>query len=77
MWEKFSIISSLCRVRACSSNKLIESSALSFLFSSAMEGFLGVRAIFLKRDKLETQLSILRPRRGHALKKKMIKSSLL
>jgi hypothetical protein len=26
--------------------------------------------IFLKRDKLETQLSILRPRRGHALKKK-------
>jgi hypothetical protein len=32
-------------------------------------GFLGcARDIFLKRDKLETQLSILRPRRGHALK---------
>ena len=26
------------------------------------------REIFLKRDKLETQLSILGPRRGHALK---------
>jgi hypothetical protein len=33
-----------------------------------MEGFLGVRENFLKRDKLETQLAILRPRRGHALK---------
>jgi hypothetical protein len=32
-------------------------------------GFLGrARAIFLKRDKLETQLAILGPRRGHALK---------
>jgi hypothetical protein len=32
-------------------------------------GFLGrARVIFLKRDKLETQLSILGPRRGHALK---------
>jgi hypothetical protein len=32
-------------------------------------GFLGhVRVIFLKRDKIETQLSILGPRRGHALK---------
>jgi hypothetical protein len=32
-------------------------------------GFLGhARAIVLKRDKLETQLSILRPRQGHALK---------
>jgi hypothetical protein len=41
-------------------------------------GFLGhARAIVFKRDKLETQLSILGPRRGHALKKKMIKSSLL
>jgi hypothetical protein len=40
-----------------------------FLFSSAMEGFLGVqRAIVLKRDKLETQLAILGPHRGHALK---------
>jgi hypothetical protein len=27
---------SLCRVRACSSNRLIESSTLSFLFSSAL-----------------------------------------
>jgi hypothetical protein len=68
MWEKFSIISSLCRVRACSSNKLIGSSAPSFFFSSTMEGFLGVREIVFKRDKLETQLSILRPHRGHALK---------
>jgi hypothetical protein len=43
-------------------------------------GFLGhVRDIVFKRDKLETQLSILGPRRGHALKKKKktIKSSLL
>jgi hypothetical protein len=33
-------------------------------------GFLGcVRVIVFKRDKLETQLSILRTRRGHALKK--------
>jgi hypothetical protein len=32
-------------------------------------GFLGcVRAIVFKRDKLETQLAILGPRRGHALK---------
>jgi hypothetical protein len=32
-------------------------------------GFLGrARVIFLKRDKLETQLAILGPRRGHALK---------
>jgi len=36
MWAKFSIILSLCRVRACSSNKLIELSALLFLFSSAL-----------------------------------------
>jgi hypothetical protein len=28
-----------------------------------------MRAIFLKRDKIETQLAILEPRRGHALKK--------
>ena len=28
-----------------------------------------VRVIVFKRDKLETQLSILGPRRGHALKK--------
>jgi hypothetical protein len=68
MWEKFSIISSLCHVRACSSNRLIESCALSFFFSSAMEGFLGARAIVLKRDKIKTQLAILGPRRGHALK---------
>jgi hypothetical protein len=27
-----------------------------------------VRTIVLKRDKLKTQLAILRPRRGHALK---------
>jgi hypothetical protein len=34
------------------------------------QGFLGhAREIFLKRDKLETQLSILGPCRGHALKK--------
>jgi hypothetical protein len=34
-----------------------------------MEGFLGVREqIVFKRDKLETQLAILGPRRGHALK---------
>jgi hypothetical protein len=40
-------------------------------------GFLGhAREIFLKRDKTETQLSILRPRQRHALKN-MIKSSLL
>jgi hypothetical protein len=33
-------------------------------------GFLGcARVIFLKRDKLKTQLAILIPRRGHALKK--------
>jgi hypothetical protein len=33
-------------------------------------GFLGcVREIVFKRDKLETQLDILGPRRGHALKK--------
>jgi hypothetical protein len=38
--------------------QLIESSAPSFLFSSTMEGFLGMREIFLKRDKLETQLLI-------------------
>jgi hypothetical protein len=32
-------------------------------------GFLGcARAIFLKRDKLETQLAILGPHQGHALK---------
>jgi hypothetical protein len=32
-------------------------------------GFLGrARAIFFKRDKLEIQLAILRPRWGHALK---------
>jgi hypothetical protein len=32
--------------------------------------FLGsMRAIFLKRDKLKTQLAILGPHRGHALKK--------
>ena len=32
-------------------------------------GFLGhARAIVLKRDKIETQLAILRPCRGHALK---------
>jgi hypothetical protein len=40
-------------------------------------GFLGcARAIVFKRDKIETQLAILGPHRGHALKK-MIKSSLL
>jgi hypothetical protein len=69
MWEKFSIISSLCRVRACSSNRLIESSALIIFLFFHHGGFLGhVREIFLKRDKLETQLAILGPRRGHALK---------
>jgi hypothetical protein len=32
-------------------------------------GIIGrARAIFLKRDKLETQLAILGPHRGHALK---------
>jgi hypothetical protein len=34
-------------------------------------GFLGrARAIFINRDKLKTQLAILRPRWGHALKKR-------
>jgi hypothetical protein len=46
MWEKFSIISSLCHVRAFSSNRLIESSALSFLVYFAMEGFLGCKSDF-------------------------------
>ena len=46
-----------------------------FIFSHH-QGFLGcARVIFLKRDMLKTQHSILRPHRGHALK--MIKSSLL
>jgi hypothetical protein len=44
------IISSLCHVRACSSNRLIGSSAPSFLFSSAIEGFLGVRERFSSRE---------------------------
>jgi hypothetical protein len=49
---------------ACSSNKLIEYFIL-FLHG----GFLGrVRVIFLKKYKLKTQLAILGPRRGHALK---------
>jgi hypothetical protein len=42
MWEKFSIISSLCRMRDCSRNRLIGLSVSSFLFSSAIEGYLGV-----------------------------------
>jgi hypothetical protein len=50
MWEKFSIISSLCRVRAFSSNKFIGSYALSFFFSSAMEGFLGMQERLSSRD---------------------------
>ena len=50
MWEKFSIILSLCRARAFSSNKLIESSAMSFFFSSAMEGFLGMGERFYSRE---------------------------
>jgi hypothetical protein len=38
-------------------------------------GFLGcAREIFLKRDKIETQLAILKPRRGHALKRKLKQS---
>jgi hypothetical protein len=41
-------------------------------------GFLGhARAIVLKRDKLETQLSILGPRRGHALKNDQEKPALI
>ena len=69
MWEKFSIISSLCRMRACSSNKLIESSTPSFFIFFCHWGFLRcARAIVLERDKLKTQLSILGPCRGHALK---------
>jgi hypothetical protein len=60
MWEKFSIISSLCRVRASSSKRLIESSAPSFYFFFRYGGFLGhAREIIFKRDKLETQLAIL------------------
>jgi hypothetical protein len=32
------------------------------------KGFLGcARVIFLKRDKLDTQLAILKPRRGHTI----------
>ena len=50
MWKKFSIISSLCRVRACSSNRLIGSSSSSILFSSAIEGFLGVRERLSSRE---------------------------
>jgi hypothetical protein len=34
---------SLCRARACSSNRLIESFAPPFFFSATIEGFLGVR----------------------------------
>jgi hypothetical protein len=55
MWEKFFIISSLCHVRARSSNILIKSFALSFLFSSTIEGLLGVREQFSLRE------TILRP----------------
>jgi hypothetical protein len=50
MWEKISIISSLCHVRAFSSNRLIELSPLSFLFSSAIDGVLGVREILYSRE---------------------------
>jgi hypothetical protein len=50
IWEKLSIISSLYRVRACSSNILIKLPSLSFLFSFSMEGFLGVREIFSSRE---------------------------
>ena len=68
MCAKFSIISSLCRSRPCSSNRLIEYFSLLFVFFYH-QGFLGHgRVIFLKRDKLETQLAILVPRRGHPLK---------
>jgi hypothetical protein len=67
MWEKFSIILSLCHMRTFSRNRFIGSFALSFLFSSTIGGFLGcARAIVFKRDKLETQLAILEPRQGHA-----------
>jgi hypothetical protein len=70
MLAKFSIISSLCRVRAFARKILIEYFAPSFFFFFCHGGFLWhVRAIFLKRDKFETQLSILGPRQGHALKK--------
>jgi hypothetical protein len=50
MWENFSIISSLYRVRAFSSNRLIGSSALSFFFSSTIESFLGVRERLSSRE---------------------------
>jgi hypothetical protein len=47
-------------------NRIVCSVIFIFFFHG---GFLGhVREIVFKRDKLETQLSILRPRRGHALK---------
>jgi hypothetical protein len=43
-----------------------------------MEGFLGMREmILLKRDKIETQLSILGPRWGHALKNDQEKPALI
>jgi hypothetical protein len=41
-------------------------------------GFLGrARAIVFKRDKLKTQLAILRPRRGHALKNDQEKPAMI
>jgi hypothetical protein len=56
MWEKFSIISSLCHMRDGSRNRLIESSASSFFFSYSMEVFLGALEIFSSRE------TILRPK---------------
>jgi hypothetical protein len=52
MWAKFSIISFVCHVRACSSNRLIESSTLSFLFYSFMEGFLGMLDVLSSRETI-------------------------
>ena len=54
-------------------NRILPSTVFLFF---RHRGFLGcARVIFLKRDKIETQLAILGPCRGHALK--TIKSSLL
>jgi hypothetical protein len=69
MWEKFSIIFiplSCERLLKKHVNIILFSAIFIFFFHRVFLGH--VRAIVLKRDKLETQLSILRPRRGHALK---------
>jgi hypothetical protein len=78
MWEKFSIISSLSHVRDFSSNRLIESSAHVVFLFFLHGGFLGCAESDCIQERQDRDQNFYTgPRRGHAMKKKPIKRSLL